>query len=190
VLLATVALLGPEGVRGQEPEPPPGPSTVRPWARASVASTHLDGRRRTLLGGRLGLALDSRYVIGGGVAALDGSLAVAESPTGAGFDVDLGYGGAILGYRPFRTRTWAGEATLLLGAGHARATDRLVESNLEADNFFVAAPEFSLVWRPVRWFGLLARASFRLIAGVDDLPGLDAGSLDGATFGAGLQLGH
>lgn len=163
---------------------------VHPWARAGASATRLDGRGRTLYDVSAGLLLGCRFVLGGGGVVLSGPLPVARGASGPGFDLDLGYGGVVAGYRPLRKESWTATTAILLGAGHATATDRVVASNVEADNFFTAVPELSLLWRPLSWIGVSVGASYRLAAGVDDLPGVTSGALSGASLTMELHLGR
>ncbi len=166
-----------------------GTATVHPWANPRVGVTDFNGRGRALASLRGGLAVTSRFFVGGEGTSMLGTVPVAEAGVGSGFDLDAGYGGLVLGFLPLHSEEWRLSTTLLLGAGHATVTDQAVGSDLGADNFLIAVPEISIDWRIRPWLAFSLGAGYRTVTEVQDLPGVRSNDLAGASLIAGLQLG-
>lgn len=189
VLALALAALEPAALAAQSSDATTG-ATVEPWAASRLAITDLSGRRRALAGVRGGLALGRRFLIGGEGTALLSTVPVDDRGTASGFDLDVGYGGVVLGFRPNPARAWSLSTGVLLGAGHATVRDPAAGSEVGADNFVIAVPELSLSWRPLTWIGVSAGGGYRLVGGVNDLPGVASGELGGPSLTLELHLGH
>lgn len=110
---------------------------------------------------------------------------------GPGYSRELGfgYGGLVAEYRLGTMERFRYAVSGLLGAGSAELEDLVVGTELGSDNFLVFEA------------GLVARASvfsragagvslgYRLVAGVDDLPGVGTAQLRGFTLSLSLRVG-
>jgi hypothetical protein len=131
---------------------------------------------------------DHLAVGGGGLVLLD-EVGLAGSEAGTGFSLDLDYGGIFCRFwQPLSPRL-TGELGLVLGAGNAGVKDRLSGTELGSDNFLVAEPEVSLSFRVLSWLRVGVSGGYRMVSGVEDLPRVSQGDLEGATGTISLQVG-
>ena len=105
--------------------------------------TSVDSQFGLLAGGRLGLMMDHKFLIGVGGYGM----ATPEY-------IPMGYGGVVLEYLPWSDRVTHVSFASLVGAG-----------GLYANSFFVAEPEVRLNVNVNRWLRLTAGGGYRFIGG-------------------------
>ena len=139
-----------------------------------VTITEVDGRTAALVGGRVGVLTDGAFFAGGALH----TLANPED------DLELTYGGLVLGWRFAERGPVSLGVTGLVGYGEATLGDdvlafrpgdprRGVASGattvrmLTKHGFFVAEPQATVQWRIRRWIALDGGVAYRAVAGAD-----------------------
>lgn len=149
--------------------------------------TTLAGGAGGLLGVSAGVWV-GRFFLGGSGAGVPGPLSIS-GPLAQNSELHFGYGGVRIGARAWRSDQLEAVFDVLAGAGRARLRDPVVGRELGADNFLALEPALRV--RKAFVEGLLqagASVGFRLVWGVEDLPGLDAADLRGPTLTLALSL--
>lgn len=135
--------------------------------------------------------LSTTFELGGeGVVGLR-SVRLSPGDTQNQTEMETGYGGILLRWRPAGDMPgirWTG--ALLLGAGAARVRSPLSNTPVITENYFLLEPRLHLGVaqnRPIRFHG---DAGYRIALGADPLPGISATELRGATLSLALQYVH
>ncbi len=168
---------------------------VSPVARAGGAAAALlkvgsvAGSSRVMFGGWGGLVFGDRFLVALGGIELPEDVDLPGSGLSTGFDLGMGYGGVLLKYWRDLPNNLVGGAGLMLGAGHAEVRDRLIGTELGADNFLVVEPEASISYKAYRGISLEAAAGYRFISGVEDLPTVTASDMRTFTGTLLLRIG-
>jgi hypothetical protein len=149
--------------------------TVRGVAGATLGFSRVAKSTEPLVGGWAGLAFGKAFAVGGfglampGVVELEGGGLVQE--------LRFGYGGLMIDFRPPGEGPILVGGRILLGAGNAQIRAQPIGNQIGSDNFIVLEPQ-ALAEMPrnslVR--GTIT-AGYRLVLGVQDLPGLDKSDL-------------
>jgi hypothetical protein len=142
-----------------------------------------------MFGGWGGLVFGDRFLLALGGAGLPEDVELPGSGLSTGFDLGMGYGGVILKYWKDLPNNLTGGAGLMLGAGHAEVRDRLIGTEVGADNFFVVEPEASVSFKIYRGVSLEGAAGYRFVSGVEDLPTATASDLRAFTGTLLLRIG-
>lgn len=176
-------------------EAPGGVETATPVRRtagtvqAAVRATRLQQESQAMWGLSFLLTPQARWALGAGGWALFERLTIDGTSRGPAMEMTLGYGGVLGRVHLVRGPRMGAQAELLLGAGNAKVVVPLVDAQIGGDNFLVAEPGVSVsVAGPL---GLEAGLglSYRFLAGVEDLPGLDSSDLTGASVTVSVSLG-
>lgn len=110
-----------------------------------------------------------------------------ERPGGS-LDFSFSYGGAIGELDLADTGDAVYSARLLVGAGTGKLNLPAVGTEIEADNVGVLEPEGCASFSPIRRVRLDAAVGYRIVFGVQDLPGVTGGDLRGPTARVSLRL--
>jgi hypothetical protein len=115
--------------------------------------------------------------LGGGGYTSIGKVDVGGSSQGNAFELGMGFGGVVLEYiGAIRSRYGIG-AGVLVGGGNARVRDPIVGTELGSDNFIVLQPEAVIRVQLLTAVEAALSLGYRLVGGVEDLPGLRPGDL-------------
>lgn len=185
LVLLVAATLRPGPAAGQEDR---AGGSVSGYVEPALKLTRMGGQAQLMAGGLVGLRLGSHLGIGGeGFAAL-GIVEISGRGYGSARELGMGYGGVTLEYlaRPQQRLRWGGR--LLLGIGSARAHDAALGIELGSDNFAVAEPQGSVRVRLLPWLGVGVQVGFRLITGLQDLPGIIPDDVKGYTVAVSLRI--
>ena len=162
---------------------------VEPTATVLLKVGKIANEARLSLGGWAGLVVAEKLAIGGGGFALLNEVDLAGAEGATGFDLNMGYGGLFFRYWEALSGPIIGEVGLLLGAGHAEVRDRLTRAEVGADNFLVAEGEMSALYSVFPGIHLGLSAGYRLTTGVEDLPRVSEGDLNGFTGTLSVRIG-
>lgn len=146
----------------------------------------LDGSATAVGGGAL-LSLGGPVAFGGEGWLFTGGLDLDGAEGGTGLRLHMAYAGVSTRIRLLRRNRLTLDARGLLGAGNARVQLAVVGAEIASDNFLVAAPALGLRYRLRSPVSLLAAAGYRFAVGVEDLPGVLPGQLEGFTLSVGLS---
>jgi len=179
--LALVVLGVPHAVVAQLPEP---------RTQASVEASLIVSTVResvTTFAGLAGLlSLDGRFAFGAGGGLMLGSATVDGEGPGSDLDLRMAYAGLLVHLTLFGSPDRYVALRTLVGAGSAKIELPVVGSEIAADNFGVLVPEIvgSVPLAGPLQMGL--GAGYRHVFGVDDLPNVAPGDLEG--FSARIRL--
>lgn len=185
-LLLLVLLASASPAAGQR-ERPDG-SGPRAGIEANLLLTQVASDVVWMAGGLALVQVASRLEVGGAARLMFAAIPL-ERP-GTALDLELGYGGAVVSADfPLPGGSPGLTARALLGAGNADVRDRVTGAMVDSDNFGVIEPEvlFHISLTP----RLSARvgASYRVVFGVEDLPGASGRQLSAGALVTGLRLG-
>jgi len=187
VLFLLLLLPGP--LAAQEAEPSQEPPRARGTAAFLFKASSLAHADRVFLGGWAGLTFGNRFSVGGGGVALTKDVMLGGQESASGFELGMGYGGALIQYRyPLRSG-FGPRLGLLIGAGHAEVRDRLSGRELGADNFGIMEPEAGFYFSVLPWLHLAGSVGYRWTWGVEDLPLVRSDDLAGGTATVSVRIG-
>jgi hypothetical protein len=186
-LAATLALPG--SLAAQAGPDSSYPDRVSATASALLKVGKIADETRLSLGGWAGLIFAENFAIGGGGFALLKEVDLAGTEGATGFDLNMGYGGLFFRYWEPMYGPITGEVGLMLGAGHAEVRDQLTLREVGADNFMVAEGEMSALYSIFPGVHAGVSLGYRLTAGVEDLPGVSDGDLNGFTGTLSVRIG-
>jgi hypothetical protein len=167
------------GVRKEHP--------ARAAVEASFRLSRLRGRTARMAGVAALLSVGDRFAFGGGGWVMLSDMTV-ERP-GGGLDFTFAYGGALGELRLWNDGAKSCAARLMVGAGNAKLSLPRIGTDIEADNFGVVDPEVSASLHVIGPLDLSAAAGYRMVFGVQDLPGVEGEDLRGWTARLSLRLG-
>jgi len=176
-LCAASAWSMPSPAHAQSPGADDGGAMARIEAHAGLSG--LRGSVAGMFGGAVLVGLGGRTWLGGAGYA---SAQVEYMVPGRGTSqVRMGYGGLTVEFEVADRSEGTWSAAALAGGGNADASDPLVGVEIGSDNFFVVQSVVRLR-RPLRGpFGFAGEVGYRRAFGVQDIPGVDNGSLSGVT---------
>jgi hypothetical protein len=184
VLTALLAIAGPGSLRAQEAD------TVGTRASLAVEGslrlTRIRGETVRMGGVAALLNLGGRFSFGLAGWTMFSDL-VVERPGGS-LDFSFSYGGAIGELNLVDTGDVVYSARLLVGAGTGKLDLPVVGTEIEADNVGVLEPEGCVSFSPIPRVRMDAAVGYRIVFGVQDLPGVTAGDLRGPTARVSLRL--
>lgn len=187
--LFLLLLLIPGPARAQESAASEDVARASGTAAFLVKASSLADVDRVFLGGWAGLTFGNRFSFGGGGVALTKDVMLGGQESASGFELGMGYGGALFQYRyPLRPRLQP-HFSLLVGGGHAEVRDRLTGREIGADNFGIIEPEGGISFRVLSWLHLAGSAGYRWTWGVEDLPLVQSDDLAGVTATLSLRVG-
>lgn len=140
-------------------------------------------------GGGGGAFIINDFFIGGfGQGETFGQRAISSGR----YTVGLGFGGFWLGYVNSSYKVAHLYTSLKIGWGSAnlqRDDNDPFNGNDYSDAVFVAHPEIGLELNVVHWFRVAFTGGYRLVNGVDTLPGFASGDFNSPTLGLTLRFG-
>jgi hypothetical protein len=156
-------------------------------AGATFGLTRLAGSVEALVGGWVGLAFRDRFAIGGFGLGMPGVVELE----GAGLRQELrfGYGGLMLDFRPPDEGKILVGGRLLLGAGNAQVRAQPIGNQLGSDNFIVLEPQAIAELPRHSLVRLTITGGYRLVYGVQDLPGIERNDLRDWTVSLSVAIG-
>ena len=163
-----------------------------------IKFTQMNDNFAVLVGGRGGLILNQRLVIGGGGYGLVNDVPVEISPDSTRY-IDFGYGGMELGWVFASNRLVHLDLSTLFAAGGIGYRDAIFKdwdsdwnndfyADSHIDAVFILEPTLNVELNITRFVRLDVGASYRYIYGIDDEI-LDAAKLSGATVNLALKFG-
>lgn len=156
----------------------------------SLAVTPIHGSA-TWMAGLTGLiSLGHRVSLGGGGDVALQSRRVAGSVPGSDLDLRVAFGGFVAQVLVLEGDRHEGWARLLVGAGNAKLDLAAVGVQIASDNFGVLHPEVGGSVRVHRRLRAGVAAGYRVTYGVEDLPGVGAPALRGASARVLLSIHH
>lgn len=184
ILAVALALAAPCAVRAQQLG---GPETGTGLVlEGSYRLSRLQGRSAKMLGGAALLTLGPRISFGLAGWSLFKPITVGQ--TGGVENFGFAYGGAVGELRLATRNRYQAKARLLVGAGNGKLTLPVVGTEIESDNFGVMEPELVGSMRVVGPLRLTAAVGYRMVYGVQDLPGIAQRDLWGWTTRVSLGL--
>jgi hypothetical protein len=186
-LVLLFALPGP--VAAQAGAGPASPNRVSGTGALLLKASQIAEENRLHFGGWAGVLFAENLAVGGGGFTLLERVGLSGSEGPTGFDLGFGYGGLLFRYWESLSGPLVGEVGLLLGAGHAEVQNQLTSREVGADNFLVAEAEMSALYSffPGTHVGL--SLGYRITTGVEDLPGVSEGDLNGFTGTLSFRIG-
>lgn len=176
------ALLGGGTLSAQEP---PG---IRALVQGGAGGTRVHGETAALLAFGAGIRVTPSLSVGGAGRVVPGPVEIGRVAL-RNLEMSFGYGGIFVEYEargPSPSWSWIG--SLLVGAGNADVREVETSLRLDSDNFFVSEPGVG-IRRDLPWrLSASARASWRLVWGVEDLRGVAASDLSSPVVGIGLTI--
>lgn len=143
----------------------------------------------TTFAGGVGLIdLGGRVAFGGGGWLALGTVRIATARPETDKSLRMAYAGVVAESVIRRGPEWEVRARILVGAGNAKVSDRLIGVQLGADNFGIVEPEVGGSWHLWRGTWLTGGLSYRFTLGVEDLPDISDDSLRGASLRLGITL--
>ncbi len=187
VIAVLLALPGP--VTAQAGPDPSAQERISATAGLMLKGSQIAQENRLHFGGWAGLLFTDNLAIGGGGFALINDIELVGSEGDTGFLLDMGYGGLLFRYWETLRGPLMGDVGLLLGAAHAEVRDNLTSGEVGSDNFFIAEADFGLSYSLARDFHLGISLGYRFTSGVEDLPRVSAGDINGFTSTISVQVG-
>lgn len=161
---------------------------IRGYLGAGMAASRVHGDVAPFIEIEAGLDLSENVRVGGAGYFLPSSLDIGSVAL-QDLRLDFGYGGLVLEVlHPSRSGNGAWFARLLVGAGNAVVRDAATSLRLDSDNFVVLQPGVGVAY-PLH--GRLSGAvglSWRWVAGVQDLRGVDPSDLRSPSFDLRLRI--
>jgi hypothetical protein len=108
---------------------------------------------------------------------------------GTGLRLKMAYGGLLTAWDVLRTSSTLTTAEVLWGAGNGKVQLAVGNAEIAADNFLVLEPGVRTEITLVSALRLTAGLSYRLVGGVEDLPGVGTDDLGGLGATLGLAIG-
>jgi hypothetical protein len=153
-----------------------------------IGVTQAAGETAVLFGGRGGALFNGKFLMGGAGFGLGNT--DLEVDAGGGFRPNLrfAYGGAWLGYWVQRPGSVEFLIHTIVGGGSAglESEDERFE---ESDSVVVVEPGVDVVWKASDSVRVHVGASWRFVSGIEDVPGLEDGDVDGPSAFIGVSFG-
>jgi hypothetical protein len=155
---------------------------------SSIRLTSLRGGAKFFAGGGVLLGVDDRILFGGGGWVLLGKSVVPGATRASDLELRVAYGGILTETRLAESARGRVVLRSLLGAGNSRVSLPAAGTVIAADNFGVIEPELSAsrLLRG-RLHGVLG-AGYRLVFGLEDLPGVAPEDLRGFSVRIGVMV--
>ena len=142
-----------------------------------------------MVGGDMRIGLDASTSVGGAGWVLVTPSEIDGEVTGSELQLAIAYGGVLVERRLTGPGTVGLGLRLLLGAGNAKVSLPVVDTEIAVDNFGVIEPELVGAWNSTRWLQLRGQIGYRFVYGVEDLPQVGPRDLRGATLTFLASLG-
>lgn len=153
-----------------------------------IKFTKINDEFAVLCGGRGGLLINHRFLVGGGGYGLVNEIPVNNIWPNDDYLLEFGYGGLVLEYILAPRKLVHLSVYTLIGAGSVCFQDRWYEP-WDHDAFFVAEPGLDLMMNITRCFRIGVGGSYRYISGIN-LGGLSNEDISGPSAVLTFKFGR
>lgn len=153
-----------------------------------IKFTKINDEFAVLCGGRGGLLINHRFLVGGGGYGLVNEIPVNNIWPNNDYLLEFGYGGLVLEYILAPRKLVHLSVYTLIGAGSVCFQDRWYEP-WDHDAFFVAEPGLDLMMNITRCFRIGVGGSYRYISGIN-LGGLSNEDISGPSAVLTFKFGR